>query len=89
MSSLAPEVEKEINRAVARAVALIARSETYLTAKECGAVMRFHEDTVLRYIRAGKLRSVGSGRHLRIPHSAIAEFFAASPEPAAKANVHG
>lgn len=93
MAALSPEVQSEIaarvDSAVARAVARIARSETYLTAKECGAVMRLHEDTVLRYIRAGKLRSVGSGRHLRIPHSAIVDFFAASPEPAAKAHVHG
>lgn len=86
---LTPDIQKAIDSAVTRAVARIARSETYFTAKECGAVMRLHEDTVLRYIRAGKLRCVGSGRHLRIPHSAVVDFFAARPEPAAKAPVHG
>ena len=93
MAALSPELQAEIaaqvDRAVARAVARIAPREEYFTAKECAAVIKVHEDTVLRWARARKLRSVGRGRHLRIPHSAIVEFFAASPEPAIKAHVHG
>jgi excisionase family DNA binding protein len=78
MSALSPEIQKAIDAAVARAVAHLAPREQYLTAYECADVMKLHRDTVLRLVHGGKLRSVGRGRQLRIPHSAVVEYFAPS-----------
>jgi excisionase family DNA binding protein len=50
--------------------------ETYLKVKDASDEehLNTHPDTTLRLIRAGKLRAVGSGKMLRVPLSAIADY---------------
>jgi excisionase family DNA binding protein len=77
VSALSPEIENLIEQSVARAVArrLPSPRETYLTVKDVSTAMHVHADTVLRMIHAGTLRSVGAGKLLRIPQSALDEYF--------------
>jgi excisionase family DNA binding protein len=73
---LTPEIQSYIDSRVAHAIAqrLPAARETYLRVKEAAGQLGCHPDTVLRFIHAHTLRSVGSGKLLRIPQSAIAEY---------------
>jgi excisionase family DNA binding protein len=73
---LSPEIQSAIDASVARAIAqrLPTSRETYLKIKEAGEQLRVHGDTVLRFVHAGSLRAVGTGKLLRIPQSAIAEY---------------
>jgi len=78
--SLSLEIETAIQVAVAREVKrqLPPQRERYLTVKESSGpeYLNCHTDTVLRLVKAGELRSVGSGKMLRIPVSAISECLA-------------
>jgi excisionase family DNA binding protein len=76
---LSPEIQSAIDASVASAIArrLPAARETYLKIKEAAQQLSVHSDTVLRFVHAGTLRSVGSGKLLRIPQSAIAEYLEA------------
>ena len=88
MSALSPEIQSAIDTAVALAVAqrLPAARETYLRVKEAAAQLDVHSDTVLRFVHAGTLRAVGSGKLLRIPQSAIAEYLEATSSQDRQAN---
>lgn len=76
MVALSPEIQTAIDVAVARAIArrFPAARETFLAIKEAAATLGCHRDTVRRLIHDGKLRSVGSGKLLRVPQSAIDDY---------------
>jgi excisionase family DNA binding protein len=84
MLALSSEVQTYIDQSLANAIAhrLPAERETYFTVKEVAATLHVHPDTVLRLIHSGALRSVGKGKLLRVPQSAIDDYF--SPRSAAK-----
>ena len=78
MTSLSNESLTAIDQAVAREVKrrLPPTRETYLKVSQAAEHLNCHADTVLRKIKTGELRSVGSGKMLRIPLSAISEYLA-------------
>lgn len=75
MVELSPEVRELITAEVARAVERVPQREEYLTAKEAAVVLRCHPETILRLVRASKLKSVGSGKLLRVLRSSIDDYF--------------
>jgi excisionase family DNA binding protein len=89
MSALSPEIQSAIDASVASAIArrLPTPRETYLKIKEAAAQLSVHGDTVLRFVHAGELLAVGSGKLLRIPQSAIQEYLEATSSTAVRAAV--
>jgi excisionase family DNA binding protein len=72
---LTPEINAAIDAAVKR---LRPARETYLRIREAAVEINCHHGTILRLVHAGKLRSVGAGKLIRIPLSACTEYLEAS-----------
>jgi excisionase family DNA binding protein len=73
MLELSPEIESCIAEIVRREIARQESTprETYLTVKEVATRLNCHPDTILRRIHSLQIKSIGKGKLLRVPESAV------------------
>lgn len=48
--------------------------EKLYTARECAEMLRVHRDTIIRYLKNGKLKAIKVGRNFKISESNLREF---------------
>jgi excisionase family DNA binding protein len=75
-----PEMRELIAQEISRALGPW-QQEKYLTAKDAADLMRCNPQTVLRLVHAGRLKSAGEGRLLRILQSSLKHFMAERGPP--------